>query len=356
MSLKKSTIDFDNINNISLYQDELAKKDIQILILKKKINNLIYNKNSLISQIGKSMKKVVPSLKYISPQNRTPRNTLFSSKHSIQHDNSLRNKIIMNQKIEDKYSNTIQYKLLSAQKEIKNLTIMNTNKDNIIMNMMKFINNLNNIICGGKINLNLNKIDITTFFLNLKQLEYIIFSKLEKINNPNKLSQFVTKKSKNNKIITKQKTEINLSKKKKIFIVPIIRRRNNNNNKINNQSSINRSRISNSNNSLNIQNFSCQYYPKYKIVERKDINNFNGRNKSKGNKKIFKHIKAFKLKKIFLTGKDEKFAMTPPKDISCTLDNNYYDKYNKIMNKEIIANRFTHGNENGQMLNNYNNK
>ena len=351
MSFKKSSIDFDNMNNLSSYQDELAKKDRQILILKNKIKNMIYNKNSLISQINKSLHKVVPSLKYISPQNNSPYNKLFSSNHSLPHDKSLKNKILLNNKIEDKYNNTIKYKLLSAQKDIENLTIMNTNKDNIIMNMMKFINNLNNKICGGKINLNLNKIDITTFFLNLKQLEHIIFAKLEKIQKPNKISQLIIKKIKKNSI-KKQKTEIILGQKRNLYIIPIIRR--NNNNLINNQSTINRSKISN--NSLNMQNFSCQNYPKKNIFDKKDLKSFTGRNQSKGNKKIFKDIKTFKLKKIFLTEKDDKYSMTPPKEKMRTLDsNNYYEKYFKIINKELLPNRSLNGNDNGQMLKNLNN-
>jgi hypothetical protein len=173
MSLKKSNNEFDSINNESIYHTELARKDKQILILRNRINNLVLNKNSLISQFDNSKQKNIPSLKNISPKNNLSIKTkLISSIQTLKYENSLlRNKMGLTKKIEDKYSDTIKYKLLSAQKEIDNLTIMNTNKDNIIMNMQNFINNLNNIICNGKINLNLEQIDIKTFIKNLKKLE-----------------------------------------------------------------------------------------------------------------------------------------------------------------------------------------
>jgi hypothetical protein len=181
MSLKKSNNEFDSINNESIYHTELAKKDKQILILRNRINNLVLNKNSLISQFDNSKQKNIPSLKNISPKNNLPiKNKLISSIQTLKHENSiLRNKMDLANNIEDKYSDTIKYKLLSAQKEIDNLTIMNTNKDNIIMNMQNFLNNLNNIICNGKINLNLEQIDIKTFITNLKQLEQKIVYKLQ---------------------------------------------------------------------------------------------------------------------------------------------------------------------------------
>ena len=93
----------------------------------------------------------------------------------------LRNKLNLSAKIDKKFNNTFQYRLLSAQKEIENLTIMNTTKDNIINNMLIFINNLNNALCNGKINLNLNQIDIKTFKLNLAKLEQKIINKIKKV-------------------------------------------------------------------------------------------------------------------------------------------------------------------------------
>ena len=172
MSIKKSNNEFDDNNNLSFYQNELAKKDKQISNLQKKINNLFFNKNSLIYQIDKSIHKNIPSLKNISPQNHYQKNKLYSSFQTSPYDNTLllKNKLNLNEQIGEKYNNTIQYKLLSAQREIENLTTMNTTKDKIIMNMQYFINNINKEVCNGKLNLNINNIDINTFIINLKRL------------------------------------------------------------------------------------------------------------------------------------------------------------------------------------------
>ena len=70
MSLKKSNND---INNSSYYQKELTLKDKLIISLQNKINNLIHNKNSLISQIENH------SLKNISPPKNISKNNLHSS-------------------------------------------------------------------------------------------------------------------------------------------------------------------------------------------------------------------------------------------------------------------------------------
>ena len=169
MSIKKSNNELDDINNLSFFHNELAKKDKQILKLQKKINNLLYNKNSLVSQIDKSIHRNIPSLKNISPQNNYSKNRLYTSLQTLQYENSLlKNKLNLNDQIGGKYNHIFHYKLLSAQKEIENLTTMNNTKDKIIMSLQNFINNINNIICKGKLNLDINQIDIKTFILNLK--------------------------------------------------------------------------------------------------------------------------------------------------------------------------------------------
>ena len=285
MSLKKSNNEFDKLNNISIYQNELARRDKKILSLQNKINNLIFNKNSLISQIDKTNKKNTPSSKNISPQNNISNNKIYSSINTLQYENNLlRNKLNLTVKIGDKYNNTFQYKLLSAQKEVENLTIMNANKDNIIMNMQNFINNLNNIICNGKINLNINQLDIRTFIANLKKLEQKIIKKLKNIPKPNKIPECVFKKVKENPI-KKQNTEVSLLKKKQLYIFPLNTKIYN---KINTQTSINDSKYSS--NSFKKPNFTCQNYSKKKIREWKDITSSIGRNNSCKRKKILKII------------------------------------------------------------------
>ena len=114
----------------------MAKKDKQISILQKKINNLLLNKNSLLSHVDNSLNKKfknIVSLKSISPQNIITHNKLFSSLHTFKNENhKSRNIMNLSNQIECKYSSTFKYKFLNAQKEIENLTVMNTNKDNIL--------------------------------------------------------------------------------------------------------------------------------------------------------------------------------------------------------------------------------
>ena len=107
MSLKKFNNELNDIDNSSLYQKELAKKDKLIKCLQIKINNLILNKNSLISQIDNH------SLKNISPPKNIPKNNLHSSIHLMQIKNSLlKNKLNLSAKINKKFNNTFQYRLL----------------------------------------------------------------------------------------------------------------------------------------------------------------------------------------------------------------------------------------------------
>ncbi len=334
MSLKKSNNEIDKVNNKSIYQNKLARRDKTILSLQNKINNLIFNKNSLISQIDKTIKKNTPSSKNISPQNNISNNKIYSSINTLQYENNLlRNRLNLTVKIGDKYNNTFQYKLLSAQKEVENLTIMNANKDNIIMNMQNFLNNLNNIICNGKINLNINQLDIKTFIANLKKLEQKIIKKFKKIPKPNKLPECIFKKIKRNPI-KKQNTEVSLFKKRQLYILPINTKINN---KINIQTSINDSKYSN--NSFKKPNFTCQNYSKKKIRERKDITSSIGRNNSKQKKKNFKE-NTLKLKRYFLSKRDD------IKKHMKSLDNRYYNEYLKTINNEMSLSRLLNDNSN----------
>ena len=155
---------------------------------------------------------------------------------------------------------------------------MNTTKDNIINNMITFINNLNNVVCNGKINLNLNQIDIRTFITNLKKLEQKIINKIQKVPKLNKIPESIIKKNKDNPI-RKQKTDISLCYKYKIDLIPY---------KLNTISSINENK-----NNINNQNNS-----KNKTKQLKYIKSATGRN----NKAILNRNtkeKTLKLKRFF---------------------------------------------------------
>jgi len=340
MSLIKTNNELDKLNNISLYKSELALKNKQILNLQNKINNLILNKNSLISQIDKS-KKNTPSSKNISPQNNRSNNKLYSSIQTLEYENSLlRNKLNLGTKIGDKYRSTFQYKLLSAEKEIENLTIMNSIKDNIIMNMENFINNLNNIFCNGKINLNLNKLNLSAFITNLKKLEQKIIQKIQKIPKPNKIPESIIRKVKEIPI-KKQNTEFALMKKKQLYIYPLNQR---NTNKLYTQTSINDSK--HSNNSLIKQNFTCQNYSKKKMKNLKEIIALTERNNSIHKKNNLKE-NTLKLKRFLLSRREDIHNKRNLKKHMKSLDNRFYNDYLKTINNEMSLSRLLSDNSNG---------
>ena len=322
MSVQKFNNEFNDIETSSLYQKELALKDKLIKSLKNKINILILNKNSLISQIDNN------SLKNISPPKNISKNNLHSSINLMKIQNSLlRNKLNLSAKIGKKYNNTFQYRLLSAQKEIENLTIMNRTKDNIINNMQKFINNLNNAVCNGKINLNINQIDIKTFIINLNKLEQKIINKIKKVHNLNKIPESFIKKIKENPI-RKQKTDISLNN---IDLIPY---------KLNALSSINE----NNNNSHILYNKNCS---KKKIKQLKYITSTTERNKTNLNRNTKE--KALKLKRYFLSKNDEIYNQFTNKKNINSLDNKNKE-YIKLVNNEINYSRKLYENGNGNAI------
>jgi hypothetical protein len=333
----KNSINDDNESKYSFFKNQLAKKDKQISFLQKKINNLVLNKNSLLSQVDSSLNKKCKnfiSLKSISPQNITKHNNLFSSMHALKNENyKSRNIMNLSNHIESKYSSTFKYKLLNAQKEIENLTVMNTNKDNIIINVQNFLNNLNNIICKGKLNLDLNQIDIKTFITNLKNLETKIMEKLQKIVKPNKIPYSIIRKIKDHPI-KKQKTEITLMNKKDLHIIPLNKR---NYKKINTQINNNR-KFSNS--SLNKQNYNSLNINNIRNENLKQNGNITETNKEK------QHLK---LKKFFLNKKYEESSTSPPKDYIKYVYYNLNENFS-TNNKEKTSNSLLGYNGNGSLF------
>ena len=203
---------------------------------------------------------------------------------------------------------------------------MNTTKDNIINIMQKFINNLNNSICNGKINLilNSNQIDIKAFTLNLKKLEQKITNKIKKVPILNKMPKTLIKKIKE-KPIRKQKTDISLCYKNKIDFFPY---------KLNTISSINEN---NNNSNLYNQNFS-----KKQIKQLKHIKSSTGRNKNILNRNT--KDKTLKLKRFFLVKNSEINIQFNSKKYMNFLDNKNKE-YIKLINNEINYSRLF--NENG---------
>lgn len=329
MSIIKLDETCDTVNNFSVYQNELNKKNKQIIELENKIKELTENKNNQLLHIEKSNNQSqinFPLSNNISFQNNISHNHLLSLIQILQQENDLlKNKLSSEQKIEDKYSNTIQYKLLSAKNEIENLKKMNTNKDNIIMNMQNFINNINKIISNENINLNLDQIDIKTFIVNLKELERQIISKIQKIPQHDKNQQTIKKKN-SQTLLKNQIIEQGFNNKKFYHKIPIKKK---SNNKVF-KSSFNRNIISNK--TFNKSNFVCPRCCKNKSDECNDVRCIICRNKSKKNEQFYKERKKLRLKGFLLTKPEGIYSRTPKKQYYKSLEGKYYEDYLKTIN------------------------
>jgi hypothetical protein len=347
MSLLKLDDNSEIFNNFSKYQKELENKDQQIIELQNKINNLLekQNQNFITQQhnndiINNNQKFQNNELKSnISFQKNISQNHLLSLILILQQENTLlKNKLNKDHKIEDKYSDTVQYKLLRAKTEIENLTKMNNNKDNIIMNMQNFINNINILITNNKINLNINQIGIKTFIDNLKELEQKILSKFEKIQKISKIPQSQINK-RNQNLLKKPKKEPGFNKlninKKYFYRIPI--------NKNVNKSIIFITKNFISNKSLNTTNNLCEKCAK-NINEYKDIRCSTCRKKSKNNEKFYKERKKLRLKGFLLTKPEGIFSRTPKKIHIKSKENKYYNEYLKNITSENTISNFINEN------------
>ena len=327
----------DTMNNLSIYINELNKKNKQIIELENKIKELMQNKNNNnYSQITEksNYQTQVPNSSYsISFQNNISQNHLISLIQVLQQENAiLKSKLNSEQKIENRYNNTIQFKLLSAKDEIENLSKMNANKDNIIMLVQNFLNNINKIISNEKINLSINQIDIKTFSDNLKELEQQIISKLHNMHKPNKINQSLNKKKMNKTLSKKQNTETEFDIKK--FYNKIAKKNENKNRKKCFKSTFNRNTVTNM--TFNKANFICPKCCKNKN-ECNDIRCLICRNKSKKNEQFYKERKKLRLKGYLLTKPEGIYSRTPKKLYYKSVEgNNYNENFRTINNSSSI--------------------
>jgi hypothetical protein len=345
MSLLKLDETCDTVNNFSVYQKELNKKNKQIIELENKIKELMNNNNnnnncshiSHMTEKSNNQSQIHNSSYTISFQNNISQNHMISLIQVLQRENDiLKSKLNEDQKIEDKFSNTIQFKLLSAKDEIENLKKMNTNKDNIIMAMQNFLNNINKIISNEKINLNFNQIDIKTFSNNLKELEQEIISKLHNTHRANKIPQSSNKNKINkiNKVFPKkQNTETGFNLKKFYNKIPI--KNEDRKRKMCIKSSFNRNTISNM--TFNKGNYMCPKCCKNKN-ECNDIRCLICRNKSKKSERFYKERKDLRLKGYLLTKPEGIFSRTPKKLHYKSIEGNDYNEYLQSINSSINNN------------------
>ena len=164
----------------SYFYKELDLKNKQIAELKARINNLLDSKQNLQEQIENLKAKNYSlssnceqetQMSTIQLQKRE--NELINHINNLQRENSML-KMQLNKKegAETNFQNTIAYKLAQAQKEVDNLSVMNTYKDNILSKMEEFYNKLNSI-AGTKFNYTLDYCndDLNIYSKRMKEIE-----------------------------------------------------------------------------------------------------------------------------------------------------------------------------------------
>ena len=172
----------------SYFYKELSLKNKQISDLQSRITSLITTNQSLTSKINELQSKNYN----LSLQNEKDSNqSLYNSQQQQTQFNSqikalknenvfLKQRLNKEENIESNYHNTIMYKLSNAQKEIDNLSVMNTYKDTILYHMQEFYNKLNNYT-GVKYQYELDYCndDLNTYMKHLKEIESKVMNELQ---------------------------------------------------------------------------------------------------------------------------------------------------------------------------------
>lgn len=164
----------------SYFYKELDRKNKQISELKARINSLLDNKQNLQSQI-ESLKMKNYSLSSNCEQ-ETQMTTIASQKkenelkeqinYLLRENEMLKQRCNQKEGAESNFQNTITYKLNQAKKEIDNLSVMNTYKDNLLSRMQDFYNKINNI-AGTRYNYTLDYCndDLNLYMKRMKEIE-----------------------------------------------------------------------------------------------------------------------------------------------------------------------------------------
>ena len=201
---------------------ELNRKNNLIKQLQQRISNLIDEKNILINEIS-ILKNENSIIKIKSEENFKENKIIYDKKEKelLLIINKLRNPLNKKENDKNNLNEYLREKLIKANEEINNLKIMNNNRDNILLLIHHFFQNIKN-------NLNLN------YELHLDFIPYI-FDKSSFVNNLKVLENEIINKISNKKkdTITKDKKEINKNRQNKQKIIFMNRFKKKEKNKIN---------------------------------------------------------------------------------------------------------------------------
>ena len=214
---------FQEKEEIFYLNKELNRKNILIKQLHERIWNLIDEKNFLLNEINK-LKNEINNIIIKTEKNFCDNKIIYDKKekellYSINNFKNILDEKENNQKILEEH---LRKKLSKANDEINNLKQMNNNKDNMLLLINNFFNNITN-------HLNLNHelhlefipyiFDKATFVINLKLLENEILNKIKLPKNQVKNIQKVIFMNRFNKK-NKKKFNLKIKKENKYFRTP----------------------------------------------------------------------------------------------------------------------------------------
>lgn len=186
------------------YKTEIEVKNRQIADLKSKIDNLLKEKSTLHSKVSNlqmqnySMNSSCEQ--EVKNQNQQWAQTEQALNNQIEllksENQALRCQLNIKEGTENNFQSTFQNKISNAQKEVNNLGVMNTIKDNYLTQMTMFYNKLN-CYCGEKHNYELDHYndEVHVFKRRMKEIEDKVLNHIQ-FTNVHQSSQYPINESK----------------------------------------------------------------------------------------------------------------------------------------------------------------
>jgi len=207
---------------------ELNRQNILIKQLHQRISNLIDEKKILINEIN-ILKNEIYNISMKSEKNFNDNKKIYDKKESefINVIKNLKQQLYEKEYGENNLIKILKKELIKAKEEINNLKIINNNRDNALLLIHHFFQNIKNIMnLNNEIHLDFIPyiFDKASFVNNLNILENEIINKISKkkiINQNKKVDNNKTLKEKKEKILflnklrKKDKNKINLNLKTK---------------------------------------------------------------------------------------------------------------------------------------------
>ena len=216
----------DEKEKILYLNREINRQNILIKQLQKRISNLIDEKNYLINEIN-ILKNEINIISIKSEKNFNDNKKIYDKKENelVQIIKNLRQQLYEREYGENNMNKILKKELTKAKEEINNLKIINNNRDNALLLIHHFFQNIKN-----KLNLNYEIyldfipyiFDKSSFVNNLNILENEIINKISK----NEKKKIINQKYAQNKKVNN--TKISKERKEKILFLNKLRKKDKN--------------------------------------------------------------------------------------------------------------------------------